>query len=384
MTAEFEAAQVDVEQQDNAEQNAPHEISMAISHVNAPETMLSVSTVYTGDMADVRHPLPEIYAGCDIALQVNVSCSQACDLRGGRVEIRAADAVIAQEKLTTFDNDKAVNQTDVCILTAPTEPGEYTWTATFRPTEEDNPHPEESAPHPEVENNTNLPEIENTTGQPEEKIIHRPASAAFTFIVKPHMITLSAWGLPSPVIAGSKLSLKVGARCVGNCLLAGEQIGLYDQQGQQLATGVLGEKPLKDTVGVYWTELEMTVPETIGVYEWELKFAHLDETQAHNEAFHPIVFRAFRQPEHLLTIEVTSDNEKKPLENALVAITSEDGLYRGFSDNAGKVVFNVPKGEYQLFITADDHLTVDSNEKIKVDGDLIVKQEMVFSVDPFK
>jgi hypothetical protein len=358
---EFDAEQVDTEQIDaeqvdteriDAEQLGTHEITAAISHVNAPEMFVSISTVYTGDKEAVVPPLPRVYAGCDIALQVNVSCSLACDLRGDMVEILAQDAVITQVELTSFDNDDAVNQTDVFILTAPTEPGEYTWTAVFEPKEE-----------------------ENTP--------HVPVSASFTFVVEAHMITLSSWDMPFPVIVGSRFTLKAGARCVGDCKLAGEQIMLYDQQGVLLATGVLGEEPLKDTAGLYWTELELDAPGGTGVYEWELKFSQPDKLAAHDDASHTLVFRAARPPEHLLTIEVVCDFEKIPIVNALVAVTSEGVSYRAWSDDAGIVNFNVPKGEYRLLITAEDHLALDPKDTITVDSDLIVKKEMRYSLDSY-
>jgi hypothetical protein len=354
---EFDAEQVNAEQIDaeqvDTEQIDTHDITAAITHVNAPEMNLSISTVYTGDMEAVTSPLPRVYAGGDIALQVTVSCSLTCDLRGAMVEILAQGAVITQVELSSFDNDDAVNQTDMFILTAPTEPGEYTWTAVFEPKEEEN-------------------------------TLHMPVSASFTFVVEPHMITLSSWDLPFPVIVGSKFTLKAGARCVGDCKLAGEQITLYDQQGALLATGILGKEPYKDTVGVYWTELELDAPGETGVYEWELKFSRSDRLLAHDDASHTIVFRAARPPEYLLTIEVISDFKKVPVVNALVAITSEGISYRAWSDNAGTVTFNVPKGEYRLLITADDHLALDPEDTITVESDQIVKREMRYSFDSYR
>ncbi|MDR2957467.1 MAG: hypothetical protein LBU61_04700 [Coriobacteriales bacterium] len=358
---QIDAEQVDTEQHDteqhdteqvDTEQHDTHEITAVITHVNAPEMYSSISTVYTGDMEDVTALLPRAYAGSDIALQVTVSCSLACDLRGAMVEILAQDAVITQVEISSFDDD-AVNQTDVFILTAPTEPGEYTWTAVFEPKEEEN-------------------------------TLHMPVSASFTFVIEPHMISLSSWDLPYPLIVGSKFTLKAGARCVGDCILTGEQITLYDQQGALLATGILGEEPHEGTVGLYWTELETDAPGETGVYQWELKFSQPDRLPAHDDASHTIVFRTARPPEHLLTIEVTCDFKKEPIENALVAVSSEGVSYRAWSDNAGTVTFNVPKGEYRLMITEDDHLALDPEDMITVDSDLTITREMQFSPDTYR
>jgi hypothetical protein len=180
---------------------------------------------------------------------------------------------------------------------------------------------------------------------------------------------------------GSKFTLKAGVRCVGDCKLAGEQVMLYDQQGVLVATGVLGEEPRKDTDGVYWTELEVPAPNETGVYEWELKFPKRDTLPAHDEASHTFVFRAARPPEHLLTIEAVSDSTKTPVVEALVAITSEGVSYQGRSDDAGTVTFNVPKGEYKLFITARHHL--EYQDTITVDSDQTVKIVMRFMVNQY-
>jgi hypothetical protein len=338
------------------EQLDTHEITTAITHVNAPKLMIAINSISPEKIEPTQSPLPQIYAGCEIFLQVSALCSEACDLQGGIIEILADDTVITQVELASFDNDNAVYQTDTFVLTAPTEPGEYTWTAVYKQKEEE--EEEKASPH-------------------------LLSSGLFTFIVNSHMITLSSWDVPFPVIAGSKLTLKVGARCAGGCKLAGEQIMLYNQQGELLTTGVLGDEPRKDTAGVYWTELELDAPVETGVYEWELRFSPPDRASAHDEASHTFVFRAARQPEHLLTIEV-GNNQKIPVVNALVAITLEGAVYRARTDDAGIVSFNVPKGEYSLFITAEDHLPLDTEDKISVNSDQIVKKEMMYSFDSYK
>ena len=374
MTEEFDAGQTGTEQDgvqqdgteqidaelDGTEEAETHEVTVAIAHVNAPQMYNSVSSVYEGDMGAVKPLLPRVYEGCDIALQVSVSCSLGCDLQGAMVEVSAEGGVLAQAQLCPLgegDDADAANKTDVITLAAPTEPGEYTWTAAFEPLEAQE-------------------EGEDTP--------HAPASAAFAFVVEAHMISLSSWDLPFPVTTGSKLAFKAGARCVGNCDLAGEQIELYDQEGTLLAAGTLGEEPYRDTVGTYWTELELDAPVEAGVYEWELRFSQPDRPLAHDDASHAIVFRAARPPEHLLTVELISDWKKVPVVGALVAVSSGGVSYRAQSDEAGKVTFNVPKGDYRLYATADDHAALAPEDAITVDGDQAVSREMVYAYDSYK
>ena len=391
---QIDVEQIDIEQIDeeqvDAEQIETHEMTAAITHVNAPEMYESVSSVYIGDKEAVKPPLPRVYAGSDIALQVTVSCSLGCDLRGAMVKILDQDAVLTQVELTSFNDDGALNQTDVFTLTAPTEPGEYTWTAVLEPKEEENtlpllePNEEEENTLPVLEPKEEFEPTEEFEPKEEENTLHMPVSATFTFIVEQHMISLSSWDLPYPVVIGSKFTLKAGARCVGDCKLASEQISLYDQQGTLLVTGILGEEPRENTVGVYWTELEVDAPSEIGVYRWELRFSRPDRPMAHEDASRIVVFRAARPPEHLLTIELMCDFEKIPVVKALVAVTSDNVSYRGYSDSAGKVTFNVPKGEYHLLATADDHAALDPDDPIIVESDLIVKRDMVYAYDSYK
>ena len=357
---ELDAEQVDdlvtdLDDELEAEQDVDHGLEIEITHVNAIEKSIAVSPV-TKNASPPNKSQDEptlVYAGNDIVLKVKVTCPAKCDLQGEKVVIKDQDDILLQLELTSFDGE--VNETDAVVLKAPAEPGDYTWTAEFMP--EYVPEEEQDTPHEHI-------------------------STTFPFYVELHAIALSSWGAPFPVIAGSKFTLKAGVKCFAGCKLTGQTVEIYDSEGTKLAAGTLSEEPWQDTVATYWAELEFDAPSEEGVYEWELKFPKLDLEYSHEEASHTFVFRVTRQPDHYLTIEVISDIEKTPVVGALVTITLEGTTYRGWSDNAGIVKFNVPKGDYSLLITAEDHQDFEDN--IAVESDQVKRIEIMYFFDSYK
>jgi hypothetical protein len=431
---------------DESEEVEAHEITAVINHVNAPQLYEAIGVILPKGIEAEEAPPAKVYAGNEIVLEVRVTCSQDCDLTGEIVELMAENDLLAELELSAYridengkvilidevteddevatdaeavedsenveaveasedieavedgeasenaeaieavdaseaveangtdenaeaveDSDSSENadadensevaetwvyQTATITFIAPMEPGQYTWTALFKPSEEDS--------------------------------LHEPVSATLVLDIEAHFTSLTAWDMPFPVIAGEKFTLKAGVRCVGNCNLSGEQIKLFDQEGELLATGILGEEPKKDTVGLFWTEIEVEAPGELGVYNWELKFAELKNEHSHDEANHAIVFRTALPPEHLLTIELISDLEQIPVVDANATINTGGVYYRCRTNSAGIATFNVPAGEYKLHATAEDHQALDPEEKILVDSDKTVRVEMMYFYDSYK
>jgi hypothetical protein len=286
----------------------------------------------------------EVDAGSDMALKVKVSCSSACDLRGGIVEIMAQDAVVKQTELVSFDG--AVNETDELVVQAPVEPGEYTWTAVY-------------------------------SAQEKEGVLHEESSAPFSFVVKPHVTSLLVWDAPSPVALNSKFKLKAGVKCSAGCRLTGEKVEVYDQEGCRVVMSTLGDVPWRDTAALYWTEIELEAPSEEGFYRWEARFPKPDLELPHEEAAHTFAFRTTKPLDHVLTVEVIDTDKKTPVKNALVSLYSHGGTpYRGRSDETGVARVNVPKGEYRLTVVMSDY--DDFETQVEVAEDATVKVELTY------
>jgi len=277
----------------------------------------------------------QAYAGSQIVLQVLVSCSVTCDLRGDVLQISTSDAIVQQVQLTSFDG--ALNATDEFVIQAPIEPGEYSFTTTYLG------QPGASSPG------------DTPSGASQPGATHASYSKTFTFIVLPHTISLALWDAPFPVVLGSMFSLKAGAKCSAGCKLTGEVIEVYDQHSQQIAVGTLSEQPWPGTEAMYWTELTAVAPETEDYYKWQVKCPEPNLQLIHLESSQTYSFRTALPPEHTVTVEVTSKDLKAPIKEAMVLFFANGTSYRGFTDAQGVASINMPKGEYDIAVAATDY-----------------------------
>ncbi len=290
----------------------------------------------------VQADLGELYAGTDMALQVKVSCSSACDLRGKIVRIIAQDAAVLKEVELTA-SDATTNQTDEFLVKSPIEPGEYTWTAVF-------------------------------PAQEGEDVLHGESSTPFSFIVKPHAMSMAVWDVASPLVTDTDFKLKVGVKCSVGCNLAGEEIEICDHEGTKVATGTLGGVLYSDTVDLYWTEVEFAAPASKGTYMWEVKLPKRGLELPHEGASFTFGFSAAKQPEHAVTIEVVNQDTKAPVANAHIMLRP----YSGHTDDKGVAKLEAADGEYKLYVTKGGYETLEMT--VNVAGDATIQAKLIPSL----
>ena len=282
-----------------------------------------------------------VYAGSDIALQVRVSCPSKCNLQSGRVRIAADEGTVVQEvELVSFDG--VANETDEFVVSAPTKPGEYTWTAVFAT--------QESA-----------------------DILHEESSTPFSFVVKPHTTSMAVWDVPSPIVFNTRFKIKVGVKCCAECALAGREVEIYDHAGAKVVTGALGHIRWSDTGALYWAEVELNAPSAEGDYTWEAKFLNPDPEIPHEGASYPYSFRTARQPEHVVKVNVLDKDTNAPIKQADVILHP----YRGYTDERGMAMLMVPKGEYALYVSANEWQTFQTT--VKVASDVAISAELLLA-----
>jgi len=176
----------------------------------------------------ITGPITEVEGNAELALNIRGTCSCGCDLWGKSIQILAEDGTVVKEKpLLRFDG--AAFDTGEIIVNAPFEPGEHSWTALFP--------------------------VQSVAG-----VLHKESSTLFSIVVKPHATRVKVWQLPSTVIAGHQFKINVGAECSSGCSLAGQKIEIRDHTWAELAAAILGEEPLPDSKGLYWTEVELEAP----------------------------------------------------------------------------------------------------------------------------
>jgi hypothetical protein len=291
----------------------------------------------------------ELVAGSDLPLTVSVSCPSACDLKGLKVEIIAEDGSVVQEaELTEFDGK--VNTTDLVVKT-PAEPGEHAWEAVF-------------------------------AAQVLNEVPHEESRVPFSFVVKPHRTAMAVWDVPTPVAAEESFAIKAGVQCLPQkCVLTGAQVEIVDEQGATVATAVLSEEPWQATDSLYWAEIDIQAPATLGLRQWSVKFPGDDVEVAHEGAEYGFAFAVAASPDHTVTVEAKDEDNGGPIEDAHVTLMAKTGFpYRARTGADGMASLSVPSAEYTLWINHDSYksfeTTLDVSDDVSVTGELTFVPDM--------
>lgn len=290
-------------------------------------------------------------AGAAVAITVGVSCASGCDLTGGTVTLVAEDGSVLEEvELAAFDG--TLSQAVATGIKAPAAPGHYTWEAVF-------------------------------PAQTLDESQHQESRATFSFEAKPHSTSMAVWDVPSPMAVGTGFSAKVGVQCPQGCDLTGAEVEVYDQLGAKIGSGTLADTPWPETDTLYWAEVSLQAPAAKGYYEWIAKLPPSESQVAHEGCAHTFAFTAGGAPEHVVTVEVTRKGAARALPGADVTVMEEGGFpYRERADETGTARLHVPKGEYIVYATLDEHEVFET--KVSVRDDVTVKAELPYKPDPYR
>jgi carboxypeptidase family protein len=162
----------------------------------------------------------------------------------------------------------------------------------------------------------------------------------------PEVISLAVWDIPSPVVAGERFAIKVGAKSSAEIALTGSGIEICDGGGIALAQGYLAAAPLPGTSALYWVELEVPAPAAPGMHAWSARFAPVDLALEHKDAIYKFDVLVVPPPEHRLTVRVVERDSETPIEDAQVRL----GAYRAATDRSGHAEIALPKGSYNLTV----------------------------------
>jgi len=285
----------------------------------------------------------EVDAGADLTLKGKVACSPAGDLRGESLRIMDQDgALVVSVELGEFDGE--TNETGEFVVKAPIRPAAYTWLAV-------------------------CPAC-TTTGVSREE-----TSAPFSFTVKPHSTSVVVWDVPSTIECGEKFSVKLGVKCSSECRPDGWTVEVRDHDGKKQATPTLSGEPWPGTAALYYTEVDLSAPDTEGLHAWEAK-APLDGLDVpHAECTARFDVRVVPTPECLLTVVAIDMESQTPVKGAKVVVHP----YRAFTDEHGVAEVRVPEGEYRLFVSGKKYFPFRSDVEIKTD--LTVRAELAVDLE---
>jgi hypothetical protein len=284
----------------------------------------------------------EVDAGADVTLKGTVSCSPPGDLRGRTLLIKDQDGTLAAStELTAFDGE--TNETSEFVVKAPVRPGAYTWLAVC-------------------------------PSDAQAGISCEQRSAPFSFSVKPHSTQVVVWDVPSTIECGENFSIKFGVKCSAKCRPAGWALEVRDHEGKKLARATLSNAPWPETAALYYTIVDLTAPDTEGVYAWEAKATAASLDVQHAECIASLSVRVVPTPDCVLTVEAMDMESQTPVKGAKVVVHP----YRAFTDECGVARVRVPKGEYRLFVSGKNHVPFRRDAEVKTD--MTITAELVVDV----
>lgn len=283
---------------------------------------------------EVIEPAPlEAQAGATIALKVKVSCPSGCDLAGMPIQIGAADgALVRSEFATERDRDDIAE----IKLEAPDRLGEHGWIVTF-------------GPH----------DVAGTC--------HEAAAIAARTKIKPNTTSLAVWSIPSPLVAGERFAIEVGAKSSAGSVLAAECVEVRNEADEVIARGRLGDTPYPGTTALYWTNVELIAPAQEGLRTWSAAFEPKGLALAHGRASTTFSVLVVRPAEHRLTIKLIEKNTSAPIGDAQVRL----GAYRAVTDPLGVAEVDMPKGDYDLNIWKAGYEAPTTN--IRLDSNMLIE-----------
>lgn len=311
---------------------------------------------------DLFEALPaELDIGAPFSLALALTTKSGCDLTGAAYRVLQGEKAVAAGVLppiVRFDPDSndydprngPVDKRDNVriALCAPREIGVFQWTLV-------------------------LPE------QQLGSVALAEGALTFSFSTGEHRMSLAAWDVPSPVVAGEKFSVKVGAKCTACCALNGRQVELRNEKGSVLAVGYLGETVWQGTEGLYWTELEAIAPGDEGLHNCSVAFSACDLALPHQSALAALSFVTVKPGRHRVCVAIVERETGAPIAEAQVRL----GYYRAASDESGVARFTAPSGKHRLFVWKADFSAPEQVVEVEQDLDLIVEAEALPKEDPY-
>ena len=163
--------------------------------------------------------------------------------------------------------------------------------------------------------------------------------------VTPHATSVVVWDVPSAITAGERFRIKVGLKCSNECQLANTDVGVYDEEGGQVAAGMLPDEHWPGTTGLYVAEIELVAPSGEGLHTWSVK--------GHAEGLTTFGVRVVSAPDCLVRVEAVDHGTQTPISGARVVMHP----YQAVTDERGVAEVRVSKGAYKLFVSQTRYLT---------------------------
>jgi hypothetical protein len=194
--------------------------------------------------------------------------------------------------------------------------------------------------------------------------------------IQPHDTRVVVWDVPATIECGETFSVTVGVKCSSACRPDGWTVEVRDHDGNTRASATTSSEPWPDTAGLHYTHVELSAPETEGLYTWEARAPASSLDIPHADGVARFGVRAVPTPECLLTVVAVDADSQTPVEGAKVVVHP----YKAFTDEHGVAKVWVPEGQYKIFVSGKKYFPFGSDCKVKADvtirADLAVDREL--------
>ena len=259
-------------------------------------------------------PVPaELPVGAAATLRPLVSCPDGRDLRGGCLTLLRGEDVLATAALIACRD--GVNEAEPLSVRTPDELGAFVWTIRF--------------PAQEIAG-----------------LAYPESTLTVASQTRPQTTSLAIWAVSSPVVAGERLALTVGAKSSAGYSLAGARVEIFDEAGAGVGRGRLGTVPWPGTEALFWTEIVLAAPPRAGIFSWSARLAATDVSPPHEGSSAAFGFAVVPRPEHRLTVTVIDAATAAPIPQVEVAL----GPFRTVTDAGGRACIAAPAGTFDLAV----------------------------------
>jgi hypothetical protein len=193
---------------------------------------------------------------------------------------------------------------------------------------------------------------------------------------QPHDTRVVVWDVPATIECGETFTVKVGIKCSSACRPDGWTVEVRDHDGTPRASATTGRDPWPDTAGLHYAQVELSAPDTEGLYTWEATAPATALDIPHAEGVARFGVRAVPTPECLLTVVAVDADRQTPVEGAKVVVHP----YKTLTDEHGMAQVRVPAGAYTLFVSGKQYFPFRRDCDVKADitirADLAVDREL--------
>ncbi|WP_404404015.1 carboxypeptidase-like regulatory domain-containing protein [Pelagibacterium halotolerans] len=280
-----------------------------------------------------------IEAGRDFTLSARVSCAPPCDREGERLFIFDAEGKERGHLVLAAYDGAGANPSGEITLTAPIEAGPHQWQVIAPACDAGTVHFEE-------------------------------ALTDLIVTVEPHKIDLVAWDIPKTVVAGERFSVKLGAKCSGQCAPNGWKFQITDESGSPIAEAPLGDTPWPRTKALHYAEVDLPAPAQLGHFRWTVALVDVAEDMPHEVSETHFGLHCTAAPECTVEIEAMDLVSGAPVVGATVRLHP----YHARTDATGIARLAVPKGEYTLLVSGAGHFA--HRETLAIAGNFKTRIEL--------